>query len=322
MHPHPDAGRDPFRRLRTTRDLDRHDAAEARVPDPFHGWVAPQPGGELGGVRLRALDPQVQGAQPAQRQPDLERPGDRAVQRAVGDEALVVGATGIRARGDHRAEQHVAVAGEVLGHRVDDDVGAQLERALAQGGGEGVVDHRGHPALARRREQGRQVGDLEQGVRRRLQPEQVRTVEGVEHGLRVGDVDPPHDGRAVGLAGVERADDAVVRGVRSDDGAAVGEQRERRGHGGHAGGQDQRVPSLEVAERRLEGAPRGVAGPRVHHVPAGVVGRAEDERCTHLPARRHRFAAQGDDAGRGGEPAAVRRRQGCPSRPSGYAVSG
>ena len=145
-------------------------------------------------------------------------------------------------------------------------------------------------------------------------------VEGVEHGLGVGDVDAPHDGRAVGLAGVERADDAVVRGVRSDDGAAVGEQRERRGHSGHAGGQDQGVPSLEVAERRLEGAPRGVAGPRVHHVPAGVVGRAEDQRCTHLPARRHRFAAQGDDAGRGGEPAryggvsGVRHaRQGMPS---------
>ena len=93
VHPHPDAGRDPLRRLRTTRDLDRHDAAEARVPDPFHGWMAPQPGGELGGVRLRALDPQVQGAQPAQRQPDLEGPGDRAVQRAVGDESLAVGAT-------------------------------------------------------------------------------------------------------------------------------------------------------------------------------------------------------------------------------------
>ena len=100
------------------------------------------------------------------------------------DEPLVEGATGIRAGGDDGAEEHVAVAGEVLRHRVHDDVGAVLERALEQRGREGVVDDREDPALAGRREQRGQVGDLEQGVGRRLEPEQVGAVEGREHRRR------------------------------------------------------------------------------------------------------------------------------------------
>ena len=48
-------------------------AAEAGVADLGRQRVAGQPAGQLGGVRLGALDAQVQGAQPAQREPRLER---------------------------------------------------------------------------------------------------------------------------------------------------------------------------------------------------------------------------------------------------------
>ena len=138
--------------------------------------------------------------------------------------------------GDDGAEQHVAVAGQVLGHRVHDDVGAELERALEQGRGEGVVDHAEHAALAGGGQQRRQVGDLEQRVGRRLEPEQVGAVEGGQHRLGVGDVDPAHRGRAFGLTDRERGERGVVRGIGRDDGAAVGEQGEGRRHGRHTRG--------------------------------------------------------------------------------------
>src|SRR2546425_633556 len=41
--------------------------------------------------------------------------------------------------GDKGAADHVAVAADVLGGGVEDDVGAELERALEDGRGEGVV---------------------------------------------------------------------------------------------------------------------------------------------------------------------------------------
>ena len=57
-----------------------------------------EPPGQLGGVALRALDPQRERAQAAQGEPHLERPGDRPVQRAVrvqpGVQVVVVGQRG------------------------------------------------------------------------------------------------------------------------------------------------------------------------------------------------------------------------------------
>ena len=218
----------------------------------------------------------------------------------------VVRAAGIRGGCDHGAEQHVAVAGEVLGHRVHDDVGAELERSLQQRRREGVVHDREHAALAGRRQQGRQVGDLEQRVGRRLEPEQVGAVEGREHRAGVGDVDPAHGGRPLGLAGAERGDDAVVGRVGGDDGAAVGEQRQGSRHGRHPRRQHEGVAALEVAERGLEGGPRRVARAGVDHVTVGVVGRGEHERGADLTARHDVLAAERDDAGGGGEPVGIR----------------
>ena len=112
------------------------DAAEARVADLADRRVPGQPAHQLLGVRLGPLDPQVQGAQAAQRQPRLEGAGDRAEQVAP---ALQHGVQLVVA-GDHRAHEHVAVAGEVLRRRVHDQVDVELQRRLQQGSGEGVVD--------------------------------------------------------------------------------------------------------------------------------------------------------------------------------------
>ena len=50
---------------------------------------------------------------------------------------------------DHRAAHHVAVPAEVLGRRVDDEVGAEVEGALEVGGREGVVDAYERPGIER-----------------------------------------------------------------------------------------------------------------------------------------------------------------------------
>ena len=73
------------------------------------------------------------------------------------------------------------MAGQVLGGRVDDDVGAEVERLLEQRRGEGVVADGEHAALAGGGEEGRQVGDLEGRVGRGLEPEQVGAVQGRDH---------------------------------------------------------------------------------------------------------------------------------------------
>ena len=60
---------------------DRDHRAEAGVADLGEQRVVGEAARELGGVRLGALDPQVQGAQAAQREPGLERPGRVALAR-------------------------------------------------------------------------------------------------------------------------------------------------------------------------------------------------------------------------------------------------
>ena len=98
VHPHARRRGDPLRGIRARRP------PRSRRCRPSPGAA---PARRPGGSRSRAassrafacgpLDAQVEGAQAAQREPDLHRPGDAAVQRAVGDEPLVVRATGIRA---------------------------------------------------------------------------------------------------------------------------------------------------------------------------------------------------------------------------------
>ena len=60
----------------------RHDRAEAGVADLLDRGVLAQPAHQLGGVGLGPVEAHVQGAHPAERQPGLERTGDRADQVA------------------------------------------------------------------------------------------------------------------------------------------------------------------------------------------------------------------------------------------------
>ena len=75
-------------------------------------------------------------------------------------------------RGDCNAQQHIGVTGDGLGGGVDDHVGPQGQRVLAQRGGEGVINGRDNAQALGGTEDGGQVGDLHHGVGGGLHPQQ------------------------------------------------------------------------------------------------------------------------------------------------------
>ena len=201
-------------------------------------------------------------------------PGDRAVHGAVAVQPPASAAS----RGDRGAEHDVGVAGQVLGHRVHDDVRAVVERPLHQRRREGVVD--GHQRAARvppGGDQRGQVGDLEHRVGRGLEPEQVGAGrQGGADGVRVVHVHPAR--RAAGRA--RPASPSSVRVPLYAAGGATtrppsGHLVEHRGDGRHPRAEQQRAATLERAQRGLEGLPGRVR-------PAAV---AEVARLRVAPAR-------------------------------------
>ena len=117
------------------------------------------------------LHAQRQRLHAAQGQEAVERPGDGADR--VLQEAEPLGELGVLAHHQHAAD-HVGMAVEVLGRRMHDDVEAVLQRPLHLGAGEGVVGDGEDAALARRRRRRREVGQPQQRVGRRLDPDHPR----------------------------------------------------------------------------------------------------------------------------------------------------
>ena len=148
----------------------------------------------------------------------------------------------LSAAADDRAEQHVVVAAEELRRAVEREVRATLEGLEVHGrGGGGVHDDR---CGVRRR--GLQVGQREQRVRGRLDPDEVGAV-GRRSGLVELDVvEPPAAEQR------ERADRPVVRVLRDRDALPGLEQGEdQRGRRARAGREQQRGATLELPERGL-----------------------------------------------------------------------
>ncbi len=215
-------------------------------------------GGEAEGERARA----------ARGQERFEHAGRGAGEFAGVDECFVQ-VVGLR---DGDAAEEIGVPTDVLGDGVDDDVGAERERLLVQGRGDGVVDGADRTGLARGGADGGEVGDFEQRVGGRLQPEQIGAGCVPEPGGGVG------GGEAV--EGPSPLSDAAL-GERDDAGIAVGGDDDVRGRGelikdggdrADAGGESDGAATFEPAHDGLERVPRGGA------VVAGVgAARAEDE---------------------------------------------
>ena len=156
--------------------------------------------------------------QPAQHEPAVERPRHRAERllqevEALGDRRVV--------RRDEAADD-VGVAAEVLRRRVDDDVGAERERLLQVRRRERVVDDDERADRVRRLGGRADVDDVQQRVRRRLEPDEPRALVEVLAEVRV-DLVGRDELELVALRLVDLGEhpvDAAVDVVDADDAVA------------------------------------------------------------------------------------------------------
>ncbi len=216
---------------------------QRRVPDLRDRGVLGQPAGELGRGGLRALDAQRQRAQPAQREPDLPRSGDRAVQGAVGEEPVaqpgVVHHDGARAR--RRCARRGTSSPSARRRRRPRPSGrwpSGVAKVLSTATGTSA-------ACAARRGPGRSatssmglVGDSTQQQGRR------RGADRGHHGVGVGDVDPDHLDAGAGrevvgeperdLVGVPGHARAARRPGTSESAAAMAAMPEEKTRAGRA----------------------------------------------------------------------------------------
>ena len=161
---------------------------------------------------------------------------------------------GIVAGADHRAGQHVAVAVQVLGGGVHDEIGAERQRPRQHRRRHRVVH--GHPRAGGMGEpaHGGEVGDLPGGIGRRLDPHETRGA-GADRGFHRRqvrhvdelDVEPPGQaelGEPLAHSPVEhlRDNDMIARDERLEDGIG-------RGHSG--GEQDAARAALEGRQQPL-----------------------------------------------------------------------
>ena len=128
---------------------------------------------------------------------------------------------------DDRAADRVRVAAEVLRRRVDGEVGAVLERALVDRRRERVVD--GDQRAPAPGDDARDVDDVQQRVRRRLDPDQPRLVaQRGGDGVEVGLVDEVVGQAPAAEHLVDEAVGAAVEVVRQHD--VVAGRAHRRDH--------------------------------------------------------------------------------------------
>ena len=239
-------------------------ALQAGVAHPGHLRVLLQERRQLHGVGLGALHAQAQRLDAAQHQPGLVR-----VHGAAQVEVhLAQAGQHCRILGDDDAGHHVGVAVDELGHAVQHDVRTQLQRVLQERRGEGVVDDHQRAVLVGDRGAGREVGQLQGRVGRRLEVDQL--------GLRTHRPSPRSAGRPVST---KRRGDAearvlvlqdhaagAVEGVGGHDVRALAEEGEvdhvdRRHAGGRAPARRSRPPGWRCSLQRRGGR---VAQARVH----------------------------------------------------------
>src|SRR5581483_11808886 len=165
-------------------------------------------------ARLVALDAEAERLDPAQREPAVLR-ARHGADRVLEELELLVERLVAR---HERAAEDVRVAVDVLGRRVEHDVRSELERALDDRRRERVVDDDERSLRAGELRAGGYVRDLEERVRRRLEPEELRLLR--ERRLDGGEVLRVHEVELDAELGVELREDApgpAVEVLRRDD---------------------------------------------------------------------------------------------------------
>ena len=120
------------------------EALQARIEHRRHGRMRLQPASDRLGAVAVARHPQRQGLQAAHDQEGGERRHHRAGHVLYADQPH---AGHVLDAADGDAAHQVAVTAQILGRRVDDDVGAQGQRPGQHRRGVGVVDHHLGPCV-------------------------------------------------------------------------------------------------------------------------------------------------------------------------------
>ena len=123
-----------------------------------------------------------------------------------------------RARIDEHAADHDAVAGQELGRRVEDEVGAVVERPHQVGRRERRVDEQRQPVLVRERRDARDVEHVEPGIAERLAEQQPRLrPDRRAPGVEVARIDERRLDAEARQRVVEQVVRAAVQRARRDD---------------------------------------------------------------------------------------------------------
>ena len=236
--------------------------AAAGIEHAGDGGMAGQRVGHARGIGAVAVDAQAQRLQALDQHPGVER-AERGA--GVADDGLQLLEDELLGAQD-RAAQGAALAVDVLGGGVHDDVGAPFERPLQHRRGEGVVEHDLGAGLVRQVAHRLDVDDVEHRVGRRFEQHGLRRLgQRLLPGLQVAAVD---ELALDAVLGQEIGHDVVARAeelARRDDAIAGLQQRQQReehrrhaGRGGAAGlgAFERRQPVLEhgdggIAEARI-----------------------------------------------------------------------
>ena len=185
------------------------------------------------------------------------------------------------------------MAAEVLRRRVDDDVGAELQRLLQVRRGEGVVDDDQRAGRVRRLGHRADVDDVQHRVRRRLEPDDPRPLVEVVGDVRVQLLrGNPRERVALRLVDLrEHPVDAAVDVGHGDHAVArVQQVHDRRDRAEPRRERDPVLGALERREAELQRSPRRVGDARVV-VALVLADRVLDERRRLVD--RHRDRARG-----------------------------
>ena len=218
--------------------------------------------GDLARVGAVALDPDGQGFESLEHHPRIER-----AHRGPGVAHERHQMLGIELPGrQHRTTECTSLPVDMLRRGIDDDVGTMDQGPLKHGGGEDVVDDDLRTRLVGELAYGRDVDELERGVRRGLEEDGGSTRRKCGLPLReVGSVDKrrldPPARQKLGDDEMTRAEQCA-RGDNALPGAQVA--KEGREHGGHARrGREARLRTFEERQALLEHRNRRITVARI-----------------------------------------------------------